>query len=372
MPPGPNISQPDPNAKFGKNAPKTGPVDLNALDMNSYALQAALRGDTVLGQTAGQDAMQQYWQQQAMGGAQNDFNTAMAPGQPGLMTAMGGSLGGYGQGGYGADGMPSDVFGTQVGEAYNTQSGLESGIQGEMRNREQAGLAASQQQDNQYKQELMSNIESEASSTLANQLPEVGAQMEAAGLGRSGARGLASTQMGQQVLGQANRDKMSVLAQFADQQAGRSFQGQQNMMQRLGGADDSMLGRMANLGLGVTGEQTARINNESNVQQNARNQNMQQFLMNQQNQQTALANMGIAEQNQLSTDQARINAHYGAARQGYGDMFTLATGIQQQPINYASSGGGSNPFVTMGGQILGGAAQGLFSPQTGNNLDLPK
>ena len=66
-------------------------------------------------------------------------------------------------------------------------------------------------QGNKYTQELINNINSAASSNLANQLPEVAAQMEAAGLGRSGAGGLAASKMGQQVLSQANRDSMSVL-----------------------------------------------------------------------------------------------------------------------------------------------------------------
>ena len=188
-------------------------------------------------------------------------------------------------------------------------------------------------------------------------MPMTAHMMEAAGLGRSGSRGLASTQMGQQVLGQANRDKMSALSQFADQAAGRSFQARQNQMQRLGGADDAMLNRAGQLGLGYTGEQTARLLNEGNIQGMARGQNMDMFGIGQQNRDNAFVNAGIAEANQRGIDQARLDSILGAQREGTDQLFALSTGINQQPINY-SPNTQQNPWATFGanagGQIIGG------------------
>jgi hypothetical protein len=363
---GPRMIQPDRNTGFGKNAEKFQPISGNIFDQNAARMQTQLSGGAILGQTATESGIQDYYRNQALGGgADQMFNNAMSPMMPGLMTNMAGSIGGYGMGGYGANGMPSAMTGTQVGSGFVDQMGLEAGAQGEMRAREAAGLEASGAQDRTYLNELMPNIESEASSTLANQLPEVGAQMEAAGLGRSGSRGLASTQMGQQVLGQANRDKMSALSQFADQAAGRSFQARQNQMQRLGGADDAMLNRAGQLGLGYTGEQTARLLNEANIQGMARGQNMDMFGIGQQNRDNAFVNAGIAEANQRAIDQARMDSVLGAQREGTDQLFALSTGISQQPINY-SPHTQQNPWATFGMNVGSDWVGGMFNNQPSN------
>jgi hypothetical protein len=366
QPGGPRMIQPDRTTRTGKKGEKFQPISGGIFDQNAARMQTQLSGGAILGQTGTESGIQDYWRGQSLGGgADRNFQNAMSPMMPGMMTNMAGSLGGYGMGGYGADGMPSAMTGTQVGSGFVDQMGLEAGAQGEMRAREAAGLAASGAQDRTYLNELMRNIESEASSTLANQLPEVGAQMEAAGLGRSGSRGLASTQMGQQVLGQANRDKMSALSQFADQAAGRSFQARQNQLQRLGGADDAMLNRAGQLGLGYTGEQTARLLNEGNIQGMARGQNMDMFGIGQQNRDNAFVNAGIAESNERAIDQARLNSILGAQREGKDDLFTLTTNINQQPINY-SPNTQQNPWATFGmnagAQMLGG----MFNNQPSN------
>lgn len=69
---------------------------------------------------------------------------------------------------------------------------------------------------------LMRNIDTEAQRTLADQLPEVRAAMEASGMGRSGAAGLATSQLFGDVMEQANRDKQSLLGQFAESSLARN------------------------------------------------------------------------------------------------------------------------------------------------------
>jgi hypothetical protein len=352
----------------GQNPDRTQPFNSGVFDLNNWAMNQQLQGNTVVGQTGQENYLQGQMANMANGGARDQFNNAMAPGQSSLITALAGSLGGYGQGGYGADGRPSDVFGTQVGAAYNQQGTLE-GMAGANRNaREAQGLAASQASQNQYTNELMNNIDSAASSTLSNQLGSVGAQMEAAGLGRSGAGGLAASRMGQQVLGQANRDKMSVLAQNSDRMSAQDFQAQQAMLQRQAGAEDSALSRMQNTGMGVTNAQTARLKNESDAQYNARMQNMQMFGLGTENDQTWMNNSMMAELQKRGIDQGNWSAALGAGQKGYNDLYGLATGITQQPMNYANSNQPS-PFQTIGGQALGGAVGGLFGGQPSNLMN---
>ena len=255
------------------------------------------------------------------------------------------------------------MAGSQVGQTFADQSGLEAGMQGEMRAREAQGLAASQGMDNQYKDQLMRNIESEASSTLANQLPEVGAQMEAAGLGRSGARGLAASQMGQQVLGQANRDKISALSQFADQAAGRSFNAQQNNLQRLGGADNNMLERLGNMGTALTSEQGSRLQNEWGMQNDALQNQLNMFGLNQQNQQTQMTNAGTYGDYLQGINQGNYTGALGAAREGYDDLWALS-GAGQRPNPTQQAPQRQNPFVTIGTGFAQGVGNSMFNGGT--------
>jgi len=352
----------------GYGPQNTQPISSGVFDLNNWAINEQLQGKTVVGQTDQENYIQGKMGEMANGGARDQFNDAMAPGQPGLMTAMAGSLGGYGQGGYGADGMPSDAFGAQVGAAYNQQGALEAMAGGNRNAREAQGLAASQASQNQYTNELMGNIDSAASSTLSNQLGSVGSQMEAAGLGRSGAGGLAASRMGQQVLGQANRDKMSVLAQNSDRMSAQDFQAQQSMLQRQVGAEDSALNRMQNTGMGVTDAQTARLKNESDAQYNARMQNMQMFGLGTENDQTWMNNSMMAELQKRGIDQGNWSAALGAGQKGYNDLYGLATGITQQPMNYANNNG-PGPFQTIGGQAVGGMVGGLFGGQPSNLMN---
>ena len=344
---------------LGKNAPKTQPINSGIFDADAWAGQQRLAGKSVVGQTAGENYIQGQMMNDAMGGARDRFGAGMAPMMPGMLAQMGGSQAGFGMGGYGADGRPVGMQGSQVGQTMTNQQAMEAG--GMMQNdaREQQASADTAAMGNKYTQELINNINSAASSNLANQLPEVAAQMEAAGLGRSGAGGLAASKMGQQVLSQANRDSMSVLAQQADQQAGRQFQGQQAGLERLTGAQNSSLDRMGNMGLGLTQEQGNRMQNEANMMNAAQKNNMNMFGLGEGATNTAMINAAAAEANARGIDQANWTGALNQGTLGFERLNTLATGLQQHTPQQQYQQ--QNPFVQMGGQVLGGAAQGLFS-----------
>jgi hypothetical protein len=223
-------------------------------------------------------------------------------------------------------------------------------------------LQQAQNSQNQYTQDLMNNIDSAASSTLSNQLGSVGSQMEAAGLGRSGANGLASTRMGEQVLGNAMRDKMNVLSQQSDRMSGQTFMGQQNMLGRLGQAEDSALGRMQNTGMGVTDAQTARLMNEENVKAGARGENREQFAMGDNVDRNARNDMLASEAGFRGTEQERQNSILSGQQAGFGQLMQLGTGINQQPIDWrrTEQPRRQNPGIQLGGNLIQGAAQGYF------------
>lgn len=72
--------------------------------------------------------------------------------------------------------------------------------------------------------DLTSGIDTEAQRSLAFKLPEIQQAFEAAGLGRSGAGQLQMQQAMGDVLGQANRDKQRVMADYTDREANRQAQ----------------------------------------------------------------------------------------------------------------------------------------------------
>jgi hypothetical protein len=69
--------------------------------------------------------------------------------------------------------------------------------------------------------QLTRGIDTEAEQTLANRLPEISQAMEAAGLGRSGAGQLQMLNAQKDIMGQANRDKQRVMADYTDREANR-------------------------------------------------------------------------------------------------------------------------------------------------------
>jgi len=75
--------------------------------------------------------------------------------------------------------------------------------------------------NNAYERGLLDDIDTEAQRTLGLQMPEVQAQMEMAGLGRSGANQFNQGQLARDVLGQANRDKQRTMASLAESAAAR-------------------------------------------------------------------------------------------------------------------------------------------------------
>ncbi len=349
---------------LGKNAPKTQPINSGIFDADAWAGQQRIAGNSVVGQTAGENYIQDQMMQDAMGGARDRFGAGMSGMMPGMLAQMGGSQAGFGMGGYGPDGRPVGMQGSQVGETMTNQQGMEAG--GMMQNdaREQQAAAQTAAMGNKYTQELINNINQAASSNLANQLPEVAASMEAAGLGRSGAGGLAASKLGQQVLSQANRDSMSVLAQQADQQAGRQFQGQQAGLERLTGAQNASLDRLGNMGLGLTQEQGNRMQNEANMMNAAQQNNMNMFGLGEGATNTAMINAAAAEANARGIDQANWTGALNQGTLGYERLNTLATGLEQHAPQYQQPQ--QNPFVQLGGNFVGGMANGMFSGGNSN------
>lgn len=135
------------------------------------------------------------------------------PGVRNTANALAQAVFGQGTGGAttgGANALANAVFGqSTVDPATGVANSLASAV---------GGL------NNQYESQLMSDIDTEAQRSLGMQLPEVQAQMQLAGLGRSGANQFAQGQLARDVLGQANRDKQRTLAQFAETGRGLSAQ----------------------------------------------------------------------------------------------------------------------------------------------------
>lgn len=112
---------------------------------------------------------------------------------------------------------------------------------------------------NQGEQDLLRGIDTEAGNTLAQELPEVQAAMEAAGVGRSGSSGFAGGQLAGDIMGQANRDKQRTMAQFADQNMARQAQAFGLEAQLGAGSADQRMGMLGNL----TSQQMGMMGQES-------------------------------------------------------------------------------------------------------------
>ena len=353
---------PNQDFDFSSEGERFQPVDDGIFAQNADAMGTIIRGEGVVGETDAQVAQRERALNDSLGdGARERFDTTMSVNQPGMLSAMAGAQGGMGQGGYGADGRPVSAFDADVGTAYSQQSGLEATGQQRLGARESQGLQQAQNSQNQYTQDLMNNIDSAASSTLSNQLGSVGSQMEAAGLGRSGANGLASSRMGQQILGGAMRDKMNVLSQQTDRMSGQTFQGQQNRMGRMAASENEALKRMQNTGMGVTDAQTARLMNEEAVKSGARGENREQFALGDNVERNARGDMLASEAGFRGTEQERQDSILAGQQKGVSDLGMLATGINQQPIDWRrNEPQRQNPGVQLGGNILQGAANGYF------------
>ena len=112
---------------LGPNAPKTQPINSGIFDTDAWAGQQRLAGNSVVGQTAGENYIQGQMMNDAMGGARDRFGAGMSSMMPGMLTQMGGSQAGFGMGGYGPDGRPVGMQGSQVGQTMTNQQGMEAG-----------------------------------------------------------------------------------------------------------------------------------------------------------------------------------------------------------------------------------------------------
>ena len=116
---------------------------------------------------------------------------------------------------------------------------------------------------------------------------------------------------------------------------------------------------MGNMGLGLTQEQGNRMQNEAAMMNAAQQNNMNMFGLGEGTTNTAMINAAAAEANQRGIDQANWTGALNQGTLGFERLSTLATGLQQHTPQQQYQQ--QNPFVQMGGQVLGGAAQGLFS-----------
>lgn len=88
----------------------------------------------------------------------------------------------------------------------------------------QQGVSDTAAMNNKYEKSLMSAIDAETKSTLAQQTPEVAAAMAAAGYGESGAGQGAMGSLVSSIMGQANRDKMRTLGDLTESNLARQAQ----------------------------------------------------------------------------------------------------------------------------------------------------
>lgn len=273
---------------------------------------------------------------------------------------------------------------------------------------------------NDYESALMSNIDTESQRTLASQLPEVQAQMAAAGLDRSGASRGAATQVLNDILGQAMRDKQSLLGQFAETgrgiqanalaqghgavqaalegSAGRQGQailgGAQGMLGALEGdaarQAQSILAAQQQGGQAfqreherymsdtdaylraIMGSETSRLQGlqgQGAMQSDAQDQFMRLFGMQEQSYGSALERMlGLAEQNR-AIQQQRLAGQLQAGMMPMELMLRLATGTSAPVFQPQQT---ANPWANLGpdlvGSVAGGALGGLFQSQAPSAL----
>lgn len=212
--------------------------------------------------------------------------------------------------------------------------------------------------------QLNRGIDTEAQNSLAMKLPEIGAAMQAAGLGRSGAAQQQMLQANNEILAQANRDKQRTMADFTDREANRQAQAI-NLGSQIGAQGyEGYAGRMGNAALAGLGDQFSA--NQANRQNEAAlwSQSMQNRFGKNQGDQNALFQMlGQAGQyNMQGLEQERLGQSAAlqdwlglqAQREGMRssslqEMLGLADqerSIRQQRLNQQLSAG-LLPFNTM-------------------------
>jgi len=293
------------------------------------------------------------------------------------------------------------------GEGYRpeldtyTQAGQNLEALGDFYGGRQSSQVAALQ--NQGEQDLLRGIDTEASNTLAQELPEVQAAMEAAGIGRSGSAGFEGGQLAGDIMGQANRDKQRTMAQFADQNMARQanamglhaqlatgsadqkmgllnqlnsqglndmFSSAENTRNRMGNLLGQQYGQSAQMGqmdqdrlmnAGMQGEQLrlGAMGQQNQMQSDALAQMMGMYGMRNDMQNSAEdRSLGLSE-HMRGIDQNQLSGMMGMGMMPMDLMMRLATGTSGSGFTPTSGGGGgANPFL---GQAAGLGGQGLAS-----------
>lgn len=248
--------------------------------------------------------------------------------------------------------------------------------------------------NNRYEKTLLNSIDAEAQKTLALQSPELQAQMEMAGLGRSGANQMLQGSLAQEIMGQANRDKYRALQQFADtgrgldaqaqlasfdatrgalgQAAGQGLQGalsQANLraqgLSDLGNLTANKISQGTNFHLGAQQNQLNAIQAEMASRQNATNQLMALYGMGQADAQQKLNQMGMFASADFDLERARQQNMQNMAMLPLQYLMTMATGTTSG--GYRPVSPGPSPFaqagLNMGAQMFGNMMGGGAVPQ---------
>jgi len=248
--------------------------------------------------------------------------------------------------------------------------------------------------NNRYEKTLLNSINAEAQKTLALKSPELQAQMEMAGLGRSGANQMLQGSLAQEIMGQANRDKYRTLQQFADtgrgldaqahlasfdatrgalgQAASQGLQGalsQANLsaqgLSDFGNLTANAMGQRINYHLGGQQNQLNAIQAEMASRQNATNQLMQIYGMGQADMQQKLNQMGTFAGLDFDLERARQQNMQNMAMLPLQYLMTMGTGTTSGGYRPASPG--PSPFaqagLNMGAQMFGNMMGGGAVPQ---------
>jgi len=248
--------------------------------------------------------------------------------------------------------------------------------------------------NNRYEKTLLNSINAEAQKTLALQSPELQAQMEMAGLGRSGANQMLQGSLAQEIMGQANRDKYRTLQQFADtgrgldaqaqlasfdatrgalgQAAGQGLQGalsQANLsaqgLNEFGNLTANAMGQRINYHLGGQQNQLNAIQAEMASRQNATNQLMQLYGLGNAERQQQLNQMGMFAGMDFDLERARQQNMQNMAMLPLQYLMTMGTGTTSGGYRPASPG--PSPFaqagLNMGAQMFGNMMGGGAVPQ---------
>jgi hypothetical protein len=253
-----------------------------------------------------------------------------------------------------------------------------------------AGFAAMTGLGNSHIRELTEGIDREAQNTLVEQLPEVSAAMQAAGLGRSGANEMKSSGLYRDIMSRANDAKQQTLAQFQEGQLGREASALQQAVgfgaqDEFGRADAMRQGALAGLqgatnifGQGVQnvyGKNVSDMDRAAQVALGEGNLALQSNLgeaqmgqsgfeqmqgmhgfTNDMDRQRMFDMLGIGEQERI-IEQQRLSQEYDTQMMPLKLMLQMATGSPSSPVREVE---GANPWANAGAQIGKSAVGNIF------------